>query len=88
MPRGLSFLFPSTGQALGFKTLLHQNKCSVNTRLDNESITALKLSLQSHLPWRKCTSNQETINIFSVASGHLYERLLRYVILFVNLKRS
>ncbi|KAK4469064.1 hypothetical protein MN116_006653 [Schistosoma mekongi] len=46
-------------------------------------LNSLKLSLQSHLPWHKCASNQETINIFSVASGHLYERLLRIMMLTV-----
>ncbi|CAH8508811.1 unnamed protein product [Heterobilharzia americana] len=46
-------------------------------------LTGLKRSLQAHLPWGKCTSNQETINIFSVASGHLYERLLRIMMLTV-----
>ncbi|CAH8497276.1 unnamed protein product [Schistosoma guineensis] len=46
-------------------------------------LSGLKHSLASHLPWHKCTSNQETINIFSVASGHLYERLLRIMMLTV-----
>ncbi|CAH8474629.1 unnamed protein product [Schistosoma turkestanicum] len=46
-------------------------------------LSGLKHSLQSHLPWHKCSSNQVTINIFSVASGHLYERLLRIMMLTV-----
>ncbi|XP_018649005.1 putative udp-glucose glycoprotein:glucosyltransferase [Schistosoma mansoni] len=48
-----------------------------------ESNNCLKHSIASHLPWHKCASNQETINIFSVASGHLYERLLRIMMLTV-----
>ncbi|KAF6779417.1 hypothetical protein AHF37_03007 [Paragonimus kellicotti] len=46
-------------------------------------LTSLRKSLQAHLPWQTCTNKQETINVFSLASGHLYERLLRIMMLTV-----
>ncbi|TGZ62091.1 hypothetical protein CRM22_007650 [Opisthorchis felineus] len=46
-------------------------------------LTSLRKSLQTHLPWQKCSHKVETINVFSLASGHLYERLLRIMMLTV-----
>ncbi|THD28488.1 UDP-glucose:glycoprotein glucosyltransferase [Fasciola hepatica] len=46
-------------------------------------LSELARSLQSKLPWQTCHRMEETINVFSLASGHLYERLLRIMMLTV-----
>ncbi|CAH8615449.1 unnamed protein product [Dicrocoelium dendriticum] len=46
-------------------------------------LTSLRASLRAHLPWQTCPPRQEVINVFSLASGHLYERLLRIMMLTV-----